>query len=330
MPADTDRWLEWAAYNLALGIPDTEVKSEMVKNGFAVHSIDQVMADLTVRPEYKAAQQLARNLKQSIALNDALLELEAQTFDFSRLPRVSNLSAEDFHANYYSTNRPVIIEDVVLHWRATKKWDLQFFRREFGSEQVIFQSGRSRDDHRDSFVDHSTEAPFNVFLDALEHHSADASPVYLIAHDRLLDRSAFRPLLDDIHFDPRYFDGNDTGGRVFFWLGPAGSMTPMHRDLGNVYLAQISGRKLIRLVPSKQLHLMYNECGYHSEADFNDLSLDKFPLLKDANIIEVIVEPGDLLFIPVGWWHFVKALDTSITITGNNFRFPNRLKPIFD
>src|SRR4029453_127703 len=100
-------------------------------------------------------------------------------------------------------------------------------------------------------------------------------------------------------------------------------------DLGNVYLAQIKGSKLIRMVPSKQLHLMYNELGYHSEADFDNLSFDEFPLLRDAYIMEEVVRPGDLLFIPVGWWHFVKSLDTTITITGNNFRFPNKFKPIF-
>ncbi len=104
----------------------------------------------------------------------------------------------------------------------------------------------------------------------------------------------------------------------------------MHRDLGNVYMAQIMGRKLIRMVPSKQLHLMYNEFGYHSEADFNNLSLSNFPLLKHAHVMEFIIEAGDLLFIPVGWWHCVKSLDTTATITGNNFRFPNQLRPIFD
>jgi Cupin-like domain len=195
---------------------------------------------------------------------------------------------------------------------------------------VRYQSGRSPTDHRDSFVDHTVTASFNDFLDAVERSPRTGDRPYLIAHDRLLDKAPFRSLLEDIDFDPRYLDGKDTRGRVFFWLGPPGSMTPMHRDLGNVYLAQIMGRKLIRLVPSKELHLMYNEFGYHSEADFDALSFDDFPLLKGAHIIEEVIRPGDFLFIPVGWWHFVKSLDTTITITGNNFRFPNALRPIFD
>lgn len=329
MLAEREEWTLWATYNLALGLPEEEVKSEMVKNGFTIDEASEIVQISCTGPGYKAALQMARNYKQTCVLNEALLELESQVNDFSTVKRLSGLSSTDFHESYFCTNRPVIFEDVVPSWPAVSKWSIEFFRQKFGSEQVVYQSGRSIHDHRDAFVDHSIRATFNDFLSVIERPPSNASPAYLIAHDRLLDRPAFKSLLDDITFDPRYFDGKDTHGRVFFWLGSAGSTTPMHRDLGNVYLAQIKGRKLIRMVPSKQLHLMYNEVGYHSDADFDNLSFDDFPLLKDAFIADIIVKPGDLLFIPVGWWHFVKCLDTSITITGNNFCFPNRLRPIF-
>nr|CUV38364.1 protein of unknown function [Ralstonia solanacearum] len=31
---------------------------------------------------------------------------------------------------------------------------------------------------------------------------------------------------------------------MFFWLGPKGAKTPLHRDLGNVFLVLVRGRKL--------------------------------------------------------------------------------------
>ena len=77
------------------------------------------------------------------------------------------------------------------------------------------------------------------------------------------------------------------------------------------------------------MHRVYNDLGYHSEVDFDRPSLDDYPLLRDAKISEVIVHPGEILFIPLGWWHHVKALDQAITITGNNFRFPNAFAAIF-
>ncbi len=117
---DNDEWLEWAAYNLAIGIADTYVKGEMIKNGFSAHDIDVLVQKLTASPEYRAALQLSRKFKLTCALNEALLELESQVFDFSKIKRISELSSQNFQTHYYSANRPVIIEDVVSGWRTSR------------------------------------------------------------------------------------------------------------------------------------------------------------------------------------------------------------------
>jgi hypothetical protein len=38
----------------------------------------------------------------------------------------------------------------------------------------------------------------------------------------------------------------------------------------------------------------------------------------------VVVEPGDGLFLPVGWWHWARALDVSISATFSSFRVDGR------
>jgi hypothetical protein len=326
---DQDRWFEWAAYNLALDVSEGDIRREMVRNGFAPSDVDSLIGGLTSDAGYRAALRLARDLKQHTAINEALLQLESQVVDFAAIPRLSNLSSRDFHAQYYCANRPVIIEDVVPHWPALGKWNVEFFRKGFGHNLVSFQGGRSAD-HRDCFVEHRVEASFNEFLDLIERNPDDPNPPYLIAHDHLLDKLPFRKLLDDIVFDPRYFDAAAASGHVFLFMGPGGSSSPMHRDQLNVAVAQIAGHKLVRMIPARELHLMYNERGFHSEADFNNLAIEEFPLLKDAHMAEAVLNPGDMLFVPFGWWHFVKSLDLTISVSANNFCFPNKFRPIFE
>ena len=38
---------------------------------------------------------------------------------------------------------------------------------------------------------------------------------------------------------------------------------------------------------------------------------------------DYLMRSVDALFIPLGWWHQVSALDFSVTITHTNFHWPN-------
>jgi hypothetical protein len=325
-----NEWLQWAAFNRVSGVKEDIVRLELARAGLASDDIELFLGGLDADPVFRAALQCARRARLANDLNDALLDIESSAFDLTQITRVSSLSSQDFHERFYALNRPVIITDIVGDWPASTKWSVDFLRRHYGEYDVTYQKGRSPHDHRDSFVDHTVTAPFRVFLDEVMNVADDEGAPYLIAHDRLLDRPEFRPLLQDVRFDPRYLNDVDDDGEAFFWIGPARAATPMHRDLGNVFMAQVTGRKRIKLVPSRQLHLVYNEHGYHSDADFANLSFDDYPLLKKAHIMDFILAPGEFLFVPVGWWHHVEALNFVITVTGNNFRGPNKLRPIFD
>ncbi|OCW55853.1 peptide methionine sulfoxide reductase [Hoeflea olei] len=326
MPSED--WTEWAAHNLAMGIARADIAAELGKAGLSVADANRLLAGIEGSPVFRAARRLGEDVRKWTMLSDALLALEGLTHDYDSVPRVSGLSSDNFLRDYYALNRPVIITDVVATWPASQKWTLDFLADRFGQCRITYQSGRSRRDHRDSFVDHSTEATLAAYIELIRS-GEETNDYYLIAHDKILDRPDFKPLIDDIVFDTRYFDPVSQPGRVFFWLGPKGSATPMHRDLGNVFFAQVMGRKRVTLIPSKQLHKVYNQTGYHSEIDFENDNLADYPLLEGAHIIDVVIAPGELLFIPIGWWHAVRSLDVSITVTGNNFRFPNVFADIF-
>ena len=52
--------------------------------------------------------------------------------------------------------------------------------------------------------------------------------------------------------------------------------------------------------------------GEGSEVDCENPDYEKYPLFQKIPIIEVTLNPCEVIFIPVGWWHSVKSLDISI------------------
>lgn len=44
--------------------------------------------------------------------------------------------------------------------------------------------------------------------------------------------------------------------------------------------------------------------------------LDKtFPLFGEARYVETVLEEGECLYIPVGWWHYVRSLSVSFSVS---------------
>lgn len=42
--------------------------------------------------------------------------------------------------------------------------------------------------------------------------------------------------------------------------------------------------------------------------------LEQFPRFAEAQYREVLLRPGDALFMPQGLWHYVRSLTTSVSI----------------
>ncbi len=47
------------------------------------------------------------------------------------------------------------------------------------------------------------------------------------------------------------------------------------------------------------------------------------PPLEAPQILECILNPGEILFLPIGCLHFVQGLDIAVTISFTNFVFDN-------
>ncbi|KAF5391744.1 hypothetical protein D9757_001829 [Collybiopsis confluens] len=145
------------------------------------------------------------------------------------------------------------------------------------------------------------------------------------------------PPLEDF---PQYRPpGNDEQLVINAWLGPQGTISPAHTDpYYNLYV-QVVGRKTVWLAPPSISAYMYtfgpqtvqdaNPASNKTEPSMSNTSqLDVFTLSPDdthtypqfwehvfPQAMSTTLGAGDALFIPPGWWHAMRAEDTSFSVS---------------
>lgn len=239
------------------------------------------------------------------------------------LLRQASLDPLDFRDAFYALNRPVVLADVATTWAAFHKWNPEYLRQTAGTSLVEVQAdrGANPDYERDKEA-HRRQMSFSAFLDAVEHAESD---IYLTAYNAAANREALGPLSGDLGSLPGILDSAGCSAGML-WIGPKGTFTPLHHDLTNNLLIQIKGRKHVVLVsPNESMNLYNNKHVFSDVRDVlsSDIDFEKYPMLRGVKAQTVTLEAGDALFIPVGWWHQVRSLDFSISLTCTNFVWPN-------
>ncbi len=110
--------------------------------------------------------------------------------------------------------------------------------------------------------------------------------------------------------------------RLNAWFGPRGTVSPCHTDPTHNLLTQVVGRKYIRLYHSSQTPRLYPNNQHPGSITTNTSRVDierpdhqQFPLFADAQYTECILAPGEVLYIPVKCWHYVRSLDVSFSVS---------------
>lgn len=235
--------------------------------------------------------------------------------------RVRGISSETFLDQYYAPGRPVVIEGEMDGWAALERWNPGYLRDLIGSAEVEFQGGRTGSANFELYKDnHRQVMPFDGFVDLITARGRP-NDAYITAYNSGSNGTALAPLRGDLGQLDRYLASSDG----MAWIGAGGTFTPLHFDLTNNLLAQIVGHKQLILVPPSETRKLYHR--QHVFSDVRDLTdpeqLLKYPLAESARSFDVDLGPGDLLYIPVGWWHQVVSLDFSVMFTHTDFLWPN-------
>ncbi len=275
-----------------------------------------------------AAPASEESRRQSVALakREWLLEtLERQrelAWPGQGIERYSGLTGDQFLKHFYAVNRPVVLRGEMASWPALSRWTPEYLKSRVGPRTIEFQGGRKANPLFELQKDvHRRQAPFDAFVDEISRRGA-GNDAYITAYNSARNSEALTVLHEDLGRHEKYLDSSSHG---MMWIGPAGTLTALHHDLTNNFIAQLVGRKEVIILPASEVGRLYNNT--HVFSDISDLSagldLARYPRLAGARFYRVILEPGEVLFMPLAWWHQVKSLDFSVTITYTNFRWPN-------
>lgn len=259
------------------------------------------------------------------SLLDLYSELHGQSERAHHIPEEYNITREKFFENYYFLNRPVVLKGMMDHWPAMKKWSPKFFADQFGDVPVQLTANRNSDtEYEKNFLQTVTTRSLREFIDMIMQHP-ETNDLYIVARNYFFANPAFDALRDDMKPPADIIDiSYKSAGSTKLWFGPKGTVTPLHHDKHTILFTQVYGSKHFKMIPSFELNKVYNRDKYYSRVDASNVDAERFPSFLKTSLADVIVKPGDMLLIPAGWWHWVKSLDVSISVTFSCFAIEGR------
>jgi len=312
-------WQVWIAENLLQGVDPQMLVAALAQRGVTPSTAIAHIRATLASPIFKAAERVCGNRQKMAWLLDALSAQYRQSGYADDIPVRDDLSAAEFYDRYYFANRPVIVRGLMSNWDALTLWTPEYFGFTFGDCEVEITSNRNADArYEDNFAGHRSMIRMREYARMVRRD--DTNDYYLVAKNNLLERDEFKPLFGHFTCPPDLLDpANVDHHHVRMWLGPKGTVTPLHHDACNILFGQVYGRKRVQLISPYDINKVYNDRECFSAVDLEEIDYDKFPRMLDVSIIDVVIEPGDFILLPIGWWHWVRALDASISLTFTNF-----------
>lgn len=232
----------------------------------------------------------------------------------SQIERIEQPTQEVFQRNFLSKRKPVIITGAMKSWNALSLWTADYLNTVVGNTQVdisVSQNSLFTGNQENGFAKLRQKMNFIEFINLLQKDKSTDNYYYLQQQSITAN---FPQLFSDIEL-PEYFDKKRLIDPTI-WIGSEGNISPLHYDAMDNLFAQVSGRKRFLLFNPQQTSLLYpfpadSKIPHMSQINIDKLDFDKFPNFSKAKYFDCVIEAGEILFIPVFWWHQVYSLENS-------------------
>jgi len=229
----------------------------------------------------------------------------------TEVPRVHDISDEEFRREFADRGRPVVISGGIEHWPARSKWSLDYFESRFGDKCLKFSDREWRiADFVAELRSGKQPAPYLnqvKFDEQWPELAVDLGDLKYTRKNRLL----WGPLPESQRI---------LRGIKAVFIGGAGSaFGKLHWDWSylHVYISQVRGAKEFIVYAPEDSKYLYPKPDYPADTtikDFTHFDIEQFPDVKKARQIRFMVEEGETAFIPAGWWHATKMHELSMSV----------------
>ena len=234
--------------------------------------------------------------------------LELKTVD-----RRTGLSPHLFDREYLQPMKPVVLTDLTADWPARQRWSITYFKKHYGHLRVPVVSNNYSKPGR-GYMEPDRVIAFGEYLEIMESGPTDL---------RIFLWNIFKaaPELRHDFKIPNIMDGF-VDELPFMFFGGEGAKVALHYDIdmSHVFLNQIHGRKRVLLfAPDQSRNLYHHPFTVASYVDLNNPDYQRFPALAHVKGYEVVLQPGESLFMPSGYWHYIEYTDGGYSISLRSF-----------
>lgn len=227
--------------------------------------------------------------------------------------RRTGLSPETFATDYLHPLKPVVLTDIMANWPACQRWTIEHFKEHYGHLRVPVVSNNYSKPGK-GYMTPDRVISFREFLEILEAGPSDL---------RIFLWNIFRAAPELRHdFQMPYIMDGFVDELPFMFFGGQGSHVALHYDIdmSHVFLNQIHGRKRVVLFAHDQSRNLYQHpFTVASYVDLNNPDYVQYPALAKAKGYEVMLQPGETLFMPSGHWHYIEYTDGGYSISLRSF-----------
>lgn len=261
------------------------------------------------------------------------LDLEKRVKPIERVD-ISSITPEIFFEKYQKTGTPVIITGLL---ESEGDWNLDYLCEKFGSQELIFRNpGREREKQEKrkwksigSGVNLQS-MPFTEYAEMLRNYKAHENDINLgkcpLKNTPLADTQSLKIIGSRLGL-------TEPASELNIYVAPGGHRSGLHYDSVDGTLMQLHGAKKIVFFPPSETYNLYPFPVYihlrhglklrswFSQVDLENPDFKTMPKFKQAlqHKCEVILEQGETLYIPAGWWHEVIGLGDEMVCAVNRF-----------